>query len=114
MHRFTQNTSSASAWPRSRTRRSTDLAYVVEYGLLAMLVICFVSFGATFVGNKLNGVFLTVTTAMAQSDQPQNVLMFGQRTNRKGAPIEREVSGKLSAINSTPLFEDPLLASKGP
>ncbi len=114
MHRFAQHTSSASAWPRPRRRRSANLANVVEYGILAMLLMTLVSFGATFLGNKLNGVYFTVASAMEQPGRPQTMLSFGQRTNRKGAPVERDVSGKLPAIDPTPLFEDPLLAPKGP
>ncbi len=114
MGRFTQNTNSAT-WLRARTRRSRDMAYVVEYGLLAMMLITVVSCGAAYMGTQLNGVYLTVATAMDQFDRPQNILLFGQRTNRNGAPVEREISGKLFAIEAAPLFDEPaVVVSKGP
>ena len=105
MHRFMQNASDASAWPRSQTRRSTRVVNLVEYGLLAMLTITLISIGATLAGNKLNGVFSTVAVAMQQPGSAQDILssrptLFGQRTNRRGAPVERDVSGKLSALSA--------------
>ena len=51
MNRFIQNLSDASAWSRSPTRRSANVLNVVDYGLLAMLLITLVSIGATLVGN---------------------------------------------------------------
>ena len=51
MNRFMQNSSDASAWSRSPTRRSANVLNVVDYGLLAMLLITLVSIGATLVGN---------------------------------------------------------------
>ncbi|HWJ19690.1 MAG TPA: hypothetical protein VNR65_13275 [Geobacterales bacterium] len=104
MGRFSQNASHAFARPKSRGHRSAHLANVVEYGLLSMLIIIVVSIGATLAGNKLNGVFGTVAMAMEQPGRSQNVLpsrptSFGQTTNRKGAPVERDVSGKLSALS---------------
>ncbi len=104
MPRLTQNARNAHAWHGSQARRLTHVVGAVEYGLLALVLITMVSTGATFVGSKLNGVFFTVADAMGQAARPGNVLAFGQRTNRKGAPIEREVSGKLSAIVSSPYF----------
>jgi Flp pilus assembly pilin Flp len=77
---------------------------MVEYGLLAMLLITLVSIGATLGAGKLNGVFCAVAAAIEQSGRPQNLVSFAQRTNRKGAPIEREVSGKLSTIAAAPLY----------
>lgn len=102
--RFSQNASHAFARPRSRGYRSADLANVVEYGLLTMVSITLVSIGATLAGNKLDGVFGTVAMAM-QQPSVQKVLTsrptsFGQSTNRKGVPVERDVSGKLSALSA--------------
>ena len=70
-----------------------------------MLTITLVSIGATLAGNKLNGVFSTVAMAMQQPGSAQNILSsrptsFGQRTNRKGAPVERDVSGKLTVLTA--------------
>jgi Flp pilus assembly pilin Flp len=115
MQRFIQETRDAQAWRGPQTRRSPDGANIVEYGLLAMLVAILVATGATLMGNQLSGVFSTVANAMEQSakpaNRPQNVVTFTQRTNRKGAPIEREVHGKLSALTASPPLEEPLLAT---
>ena len=104
MGRFSQNASRAFARPRSNTRRATQAVNLVEYGLLTMLIITLVSIGATLAGNKLNGVFSTVAMAMqqpsAQKVLPSRPTSFGQSTNRKGAPVERDVSGKLSALSA--------------
>ncbi len=104
MHRLTQSASHASAWRRPPARRSTNVANVVEYGLLSMFIISLTSIGATFAGDKLTSVFNTVAMAMQQADTPQNVLAVrttssGQRTTRKGAPVERDTSGKLSPLS---------------
>lgn len=99
MHRLTQNTSNAYARRGGQARRSVN---VVEYGLLAMLVISLVSIGATLAGSKLKGAFSTVAVAMEESGRAQNILSFGQRTNRKGAPVEREVNGKIPALTPLP------------
>ena len=88
----------------SQTRRLTHVVNVVEYSLMTLVIVTMVSTGATLMGNKLNGVFLTVASAMGPAAKPENVLAFGQRTNRKGAPIEREVSGKFSILVASPLF----------
>ena len=64
MHRLTQNTSNAYARRGGQARRSVN---VVEYGLLAMLVISLVSIGATLAGSKLKGAFSTVAVAMEES-----------------------------------------------
>ncbi len=104
MNRFTQDTSETQVWFGSNTRRSSSLAGAVEYGLLAMLIITLTSIGATLLGNKLTGIFSTVAYAMQQPGRPQNVVSFGQRTNRKGAPVEREVRSKLSALSSLSPF----------
>ena len=102
---FSQNAHRASARHSSNTRRSTNVVNVVEYGLLAMVTITLVSISATLAGNRLKGVFGTVAMAMQQPGSAQNILSsrptsFGQRTNRKGAPVERDVSGKLSALSA--------------
>ncbi len=104
MHRFTVNARAAQASRGPQTRRLTHAVNVVEYGLLAMVLITMVSTGATFVGHKLDGVFVTVADAMGQAVKPQTALAFGQRTNRKGAPVERKASGPFYAIVSSPLF----------
>jgi len=102
MHRLTQNTSNAYARRGYHSRRSANLINAVEYGLLAMLIISLVSIGATLAGSKLNGAFTTVAIAMEESSRPQNIISFGQRTNRKGVPVEREVGGMLSALTPLP------------
>ena len=101
--RFTQDTRDAYAWSASQTRSSANLSSVVEYSLLTMMVIGLVSTGATLVGTKLTGVFSTVAIAIEQPGRLQNAVSYGQRTSRKGAPVEREVSSRFSALISSPL-----------
>lgn len=76
MYRSTHNTGNAHAWHKPQTRRSTDLAHVIEYGLMAMLVLTVVAIGATFAGSRLNGVFSTVANAIERSGSPQNVFSY--------------------------------------
>lgn len=104
MYRLAQDARDAHPMRGSQIRRLTHVVSVVEYSLLTLVIVTMVSTGATLMGNKLNGVFLTVASAMDQSVKPQNVLAFGQTTNRKGAPIQREVSGKFSVLVASPLF----------
>ncbi len=52
MNRFVQKSSDASAWSMPSTRRFANMVHlnVVDYGLLAMLLITIVSIGATLTG----------------------------------------------------------------
>jgi Flp pilus assembly pilin Flp len=100
MYRVTQSSENSYAWRRPQARRATGAARAVEYGLLSLLVIILVATGATLMGDRLHGVFFTVASAMEQPGASQRAVWFGQRTNRKGAPVEREVSGRLPAISS--------------
>ncbi len=110
MYRSTQNTADARAWPKPQTRRSTGVAQVIEYGLLAMLIMTVVAIGATFAGSKINGAFGAVASAIERAGSPKDVFSYGQRTNRKGAPVDRNVSGKISPLTS--LSPEPSFSSK--
>jgi len=113
MHpRFIQDTRDAHTWPRSQTRRSADAANIVEYGVLAALVMAFVAVAATFTGSTLNGVFTTVAGAIEQTGGLEHIVSFSQRTNRKGAPVERQVSGELPPLASLGPFQELALKER--
>ncbi len=106
MHSFTQSTRYAQARPSPQTRRSGSAVNVIEYGLLAMLLIILVSIAALLLGSRFNGAFGAVAGAVEKAGKPQSIVSFGQITNRKGAPSEREVSGKFSAIEPFTLDQE--------
>jgi Flp pilus assembly pilin Flp len=78
MHRFVQDTGQTSGWPRSQTPRSTDGTNVVEYGLLALLLITVVGTGVTLFEGKLNGVYGAVANTMEQSGGTESVVPTAQ------------------------------------
>lgn len=111
MHRFIQDTGHSNALAKSRNRQPDSTANMVEYGLLAILVIALIATGSTLMGRELTGVFSTVANAMEKSGRTESAVSYGQTTSRKGAPVERDVSGKLAALASSLLIEDVSVTS---